>query len=133
MEAEPLNRRLICFQTYTLARRSYSQISSLIELTCFGDVVFVHCFFFIGCGRYSLLVSTKFLSCFCRLTIVVFVLFVLCVRMKIVALHCVKMFKNNKSWFCFIYITYRFKSLDKINASFCIFISLKFSKLSGYF
>lgn len=132
MEAELVNRRLICFQTYTLARRSYSQISSLIELTCLV-MLFLFIVFFIGCGRYSLLVSTKFLSCFCRLTIVVFVLFVLCVRMKVVALHCVKMFKNNKSWFCFIYITYRFKSLDKINASFCIFISLKFSKLSGYF
>lgn len=44
-----------------------------------------------------------------------------------VALHCIKMVKNNMIFsvyfLFFIYITYRFKCRDKINASFCIFIS----------
>lgn len=48
-----------------------------------------------------------------------------------VALHCIKMVKNNMIlaciFFVFIYITYRFKCRDKINASFCIFISSSLS------
>lgn len=49
-----------------------------------------------------------------------------------VALHCIKRVKNNMIFsvfffFVFIYITYRFKCRDKINASFCIFISSSLS------
>lgn len=57
-----------------------------------------------------------------------FVLFVLCVRMKVwlhfIAWKCLKI-----TWFVFVSYTfiYRFKCRDKINASFCIFISSSLS------
>lgn len=135
-DAEPANQRPICLQTYTLARRSYSQISSLIGLTRFCDVVFFLVTSFcialllIGCGRYSLLVSTKLFDCrfFFSVLTYSFVLFVLCVRMKVwlhfIAWKCLKI-----TWFVFVSYTfiYRFKCRDKINASFCIFISSSLS------
>lgn len=110
-------------QTYTLARRSYSQISSLMlfKLVCscshIGCGRVILCWFQPNCGRI-----------FCRYSC--FVFFVLCVRMK-VALHCIKMVKitwiSIGYFFSFIYITYRIKCRDKINASFCIFISSSLS------
>lgn len=101
------------------------------------DVVVVQVSFFhsfIGCGRNSLLVFNQSFLCryFAVKRIGFFVLFVLCVRMK-VWLHFIALKWLKITWFLmciflfFIYITYRFKCRDKINASFCIFISSSLS------
>lgn len=131
------NQRPICFQTYTLARRSYSQISSQIGLTRFFVMLFA-CwikFFFL----HTLLLVVVVILCWFQPNCLIaeglpfrrsFVLFVLCVRMKVwfhfIALKCLKI-----TWLCVFflgsYTLHRFKCRDKINASFCIFISSSLS------
>lgn len=74
-------------QTYTLARRSYSQISSLwCCLVCCSSLLL----FIIGCGRFSVGFQPKLFADISPLKVKIFVLFFLCVRMKGVALHCIK-------------------------------------------
>uniref|UniRef100_A0A8D8E3V1 (northern house mosquito) hypothetical protein n=1 Tax=Culex pipiens TaxID=7175 RepID=A0A8D8E3V1_CULPI len=76
------NQRPICFQTYTLARRSYSQISSLIGLTCFFFFFFwfkllytrsywLWSLFSVGFNQIFRLIAFSF----CRLNVVLFSLF----------------------------------------------------------
>lgn len=58
------------------------------------DVVLVCCssllLFIIGCGRFSVGFQPKLFADISPLKVKIFVLFFLCVRMKGVALHCIK-------------------------------------------